>query len=370
MLSDPIEQLEKKDALIKYKKSGRIAANIMQKLVDMCKPGVKIYDICSTGDKLITEAVNNIYPKIKKHRKGCCFPTSLGVNHVMSYFCPLKTDTTTISDGDLLKIELGVHIDGYPALLAYTVVVNTSDEPITDKRKSIITAVTRVSKDILKNITTSNYNTDVVDILNKYAKLYGCNIPIINQNILSPGIISYQISRYVISGYNEDDDEFIHRIILNRDNEGIYDYSLKKLRFEEGEIYAIDIVMCTNDGKVKLSQHPTSIYKLIPENKANLILKSSREVINDFRSYRFPKNLNNKMNSRFKFGLRECIKKGMVEPYHVVEIAKGEYAARVMFTVLVGKTPTLITARSMDEQYSKLNIPIAIIAKQRSGKTI
>ncbi len=60
MLSDPIEQLEKKDALIKYKKSGRIAANIMQKLVDMCKPGVKIYDICTTGDKLITEAVNKL----------------------------------------------------------------------------------------------------------------------------------------------------------------------------------------------------------------------------------------------------------------------------------------------------------------------
>ena len=57
------------------------------------------------------------------------------------------------------------------------------------------------------------YNTDIVDILSHTAKKYNCNLPVIQSNIIAPGVLSYQMSRFVIDGYNdEDDDEYLHNI--------------------------------------------------------------------------------------------------------------------------------------------------------------
>ena len=150
MLSDPICQLDDNTNLIKYKKAGTIAARVLNKLVKMSIPGTKIYDMCITGDKLIMNEVKDMYPKVRKNRKGIAFPTCVSINNIAGHYAPLETDKTIIKEGDMVKIELGVHIDGYPAIIGYTVLVNTTNKPINGPQANTISAVTYASKDILK----------------------------------------------------------------------------------------------------------------------------------------------------------------------------------------------------------------------------
>ena len=69
MISNPMTQFDNNTTLVKYQKAGEISARVLDNLVNMAKPGVRVYDICSFGDKYIIDEVNKIYPDIKKNRK-------------------------------------------------------------------------------------------------------------------------------------------------------------------------------------------------------------------------------------------------------------------------------------------------------------
>ena len=62
--------------------------------------------------------------KSKKLERGVAFPTCVSVNHVFGHYSPMKDESTTLQDGDLAKIDLGCHIDGFVAQAAHTIVVS------------------------------------------------------------------------------------------------------------------------------------------------------------------------------------------------------------------------------------------------------
>lgn len=68
---------------------------------------------------------------------GIAFPTCLNINNILCHYAPSTKDEEeeggdaklmTLHNGDLVKIELGVHNDGHPVLLAYSLVVGGGAE--------------------------------------------------------------------------------------------------------------------------------------------------------------------------------------------------------------------------------------------------
>jgi len=59
--------------------------------------------------------------------KGLAFPTTISVNEVAGHNSPLPEDSTSIREGDLVKIDLGLHIDGFPAFVGHTLVVKSDN---------------------------------------------------------------------------------------------------------------------------------------------------------------------------------------------------------------------------------------------------
>jgi methionine aminopeptidase len=66
----------------------------------------------------------------KKTEKGIAFPVCLSINEVCGHFSPLVSDSedkekefSILKEGDVVKVDLGVHIDGYIGLVAHTIVV-------------------------------------------------------------------------------------------------------------------------------------------------------------------------------------------------------------------------------------------------------
>ncbi len=353
-VSDPIEQLQDDNNLTKYKTAGKIVAKVLDDLIYLVKPGANIKDLCNTGDSKILEEVNKVYNSIK--HKGIAFPSCVSVNNIAGYCCG---SASQVQHSDLVKIELGVHIDGFPALVAYTVLVNETGELLQDSKKySVVQAVNEASKEILQNMTVKHSNFDISDILEKCALKYNCSLPqvdTINDLTHAPGILSYEISRNVVDGLNDDDDKFIHRFILAKNSEK-YDMSMRETQFEELEVYAIDIVMCSGDGKLCQADGETNIYKRVVDRRENLKLKASRETLGLFKT-RFPINVMSVANSKTKFGLKECIEKNLVEPYTVLRAKEGEVIARAKFTVVVKDKPVLIVGKSLESQLSKLKCP-------------
>lgn len=349
---NPFEQLENDDNLQKYKDAGQIVTKVMNKLVKSAKPNKKLVDLSIQGNKIIKNELLNVHKDVDD--KGILFPLCFSLNGVAGHNVVSNDDSSILKDGDLLTIELGVHIDGFPAQIAFTTLVTNSKEKINDKRSNVMKATIEASREIAKVMKPGTLNTDIVKIMESTAKKYDCSLPITSENGLAPGIHSFQISRYTVDGRTDDDEEdeeFIHRFILARENP-IYDFSLQQMPLDEDEIYAIDICMCSGQGRLNtVPDVPTCIYKR-SRKRAGLKLKASRNVLARFKNKKYPLIIT-EQDARTKLGLKECINKDLVVAYPIVSEKKGEFTARIKFTVIVRKKPLLLCGKQADHELSK-----------------
>ncbi len=348
-MSDPLEQLQDINNLNKYKAAGLIATKTVNEIVKNIKVNIKLINLLHIGNNYVQTEISKVYKDVKD--KGFSFPICLSLNNIAGHYIPLDTDI--IKEGDILKIELGIHIDGFPANIVYSTLVNSTSNKINDNRANVMKACIEASKKVFILMTPDHTNKDIIKAMEKCAEKYNCNLPTCNEFELGhvPGILSFQISRHVCDGQNDDSDEFVHRFILSKEHH-TYDYSMNEIQLEENEVYAIDILMSSGSGKLQ-NIDKTSIFKRNHDKKELLKLKTSREVLNIFNKDKFPIYVDCK-ESRIKLGLKECLDKGLIEKYIAVTEKEGEYIARIKFTVIVRDKPILICGKSADGELNKL----------------
>merc|ERR1719261_2279988 len=85
---------------------------------------------------MIEEATGKLYNKKKpgakegkKIEKGVAFPTCISVNEVVGHFSPLKGESRVLKEGDVAKIDLACHLDGFIAAAAHTVILGCAETP-------------------------------------------------------------------------------------------------------------------------------------------------------------------------------------------------------------------------------------------------
>lgn len=83
----------------------------------MCTVGADIHKVCQDGDKFMEEELRKVFnnKKSKKLERGIAFPTCISVNNVMGHFSPMGDESSALQEGDLAKIDLGCHLDGFIA---------------------------------------------------------------------------------------------------------------------------------------------------------------------------------------------------------------------------------------------------------------
>ncbi|NXV83872.1 PA2G4 protein, partial [Atlantisia rogersi] len=107
---------------------------------------------------------------------GIAFPTSISVNNCVCHFSPLKSDQDYIlKDGDLVKIDLGVHVDGFIANVAHSFVIDASKEkPVSGRKADVIKAAHLCAEAALRLVKPGNQNTQVTEAWNKIAHSFHC----------------------------------------------------------------------------------------------------------------------------------------------------------------------------------------------------
>ena len=102
------------DELEKWKEAGKLAHDALHFGKKLIEEGKSMLDI--------TEKIENyVY-----HSGGkLAFPTNLAINNVGAHWTPSTKTTEKFEKGDLVKLDVGVHIDGYIGDNALTVEVGT-----------------------------------------------------------------------------------------------------------------------------------------------------------------------------------------------------------------------------------------------------
>ncbi len=92
-----------------HRKAGKIASSVRDKTIKEIKPGVKAVDICDIVNK-----------RVAKLGGKMAFPTNVDIDHVAAHYCSPINDETIIPEKSIVKLDIGVHVDGYIADTAVT----------------------------------------------------------------------------------------------------------------------------------------------------------------------------------------------------------------------------------------------------------
>ena len=84
-----------------YIKAGKIAGEVRENTRKKNWVGKTVYEICE-----------EVESEIKKRGAKCAFPVNTSLNEVAAHYTAEPNDQLTISDDDLVKIDLGAQING------------------------------------------------------------------------------------------------------------------------------------------------------------------------------------------------------------------------------------------------------------------
>lgn len=169
--------------LDKYIKAGKIASKVRSKAVKRATAGMKVIDL-----------INYVESEIIEHDAGLAFPCNISINQISSHYTSPLVDNTILCNGDIVKIDLGVEIDGYIADTAETTIITGDNIELTsnvempgrlddgnpivtedeiEKREKLITATDNALKNAISIIKDGTTLDDIGSIVEKTITSYG-----------------------------------------------------------------------------------------------------------------------------------------------------------------------------------------------------
>ncbi len=120
-------------ALEKQRKAGRIGREALDRGIGLIKEGARLLDVANRVEEFIVS--KGAFP---------AFPTNISINAQAAHFTPRHNDGDLLFQrGDLVKLDVGVHVDGYIADTARTTEVSTRNwtEMIRAAEDAVATAI-------------------------------------------------------------------------------------------------------------------------------------------------------------------------------------------------------------------------------------
>jgi methionyl aminopeptidase len=155
-----------------YIKAGKIASEVREYARTQDHTGRTLSEIC-----------NDVENEIIKKGGEPAFPVNVSLNDIAAHYTAVPNDPTVVKNTDVLKIDVGVHIDGYIADTAVTVSFDSKYQDLID--------IAQRALDEAIGIARSNTRvSDIGRIIEKTITKYGCK-PIQN-------LSGHSLERYTI----------------------------------------------------------------------------------------------------------------------------------------------------------------------------
>ena len=157
------------DSLIK---AGRIASQVREEAKSIVEVGKPVIEICEFVRRRVGELGG-----------GLAFPCNVDIDHVAAHYTSPLGDTTVVEDGSLVKVDIGVHVDGYIADTAATVCLDPS-------LKGLVDAAEAGLGEAIRAVRSGARSGDIGAIIERTIKARGA-IPIRN-------LTGHRMARYVV----------------------------------------------------------------------------------------------------------------------------------------------------------------------------
>ncbi|MFQ5647640.1 MAG: type II methionyl aminopeptidase [Candidatus Aenigmatarchaeota archaeon] len=291
------------EVLEKYKKAGLICAELRQEVLKRIKPGMPILELATFIDK-----------SIKQKGGKPAFPVNISINEIAAHYTPSHNDTREIQPGELVKIDIGVHVDGYIGDMAFT---------YCSEKHPLIEGAEKVLESAIKVIRPGVTIGEIGGTIEKTAK--GLKLGLITN------LTGHTLGRYNFHGQPS---------ILNIANDSRYS-------FEEDRVIALEPFLTPSNGTVKESG-TCEIYKYSMDRPVRLT--EAREILrmarDDWHGLPFAKRWLFEHFSPIKISLalRQLEAVGALESYPVLKETEGKPIAQAEHTIIVG-SPSIVTTR-------------------------
>ena len=294
-----------REALEKYEEAGRIASKVRERMRSVVKEGMRIVKICEEAE----EAIRRMGGKP-------AFPCNVSVNEVAAHYTSPLGDERTIPEGSIVKIDIGVHVDGYIADTAATVCFNPEyEEMVQTSQIALETAI----RTIRPGIFTSELGSKVQRVIESRGFK-----PISN-------LTGHQIGRYMIHA--------------GKSLPNVSHVSFRRIR--EGEVYAIEPFVTTLEAEGKVIEgNESHIFRFLKRKnpKQRESKKLLRFIEKKFRTLPFAKRWLKKYGVLDESAFMDLLESRCLLAYPVFVEASGKYVAQFEHTVYIDKDgPVVLT---------------------------
>lgn len=290
------------DILKKYKLAGQIDAKVTASVLVAAKPGARLLDLAELAER-----------KIKELGGMPAFPVNISVNDLAAHYTPTPNDQTVINPGDVVKIDIGTHVDGYIGDMAVTYC--SERNPLVDASQKVLQAAIDVAR---PGATPS----EIGSAIESKAKDLGFGV-IVN-------LTGHGLDRFVFHGFPS---------IPNTSVGSDY-------QFQDGDVIAIEPFVTASNSQVKESGF-TEIYRYLMDKPVRLL--EARKILamarDQWMGLPFAKRWLSIDFSPIKISmaLRQLEQVEAIESYPALKHVSGQAISQAEHTIIIKDKPIITT---------------------------
>jgi methionyl aminopeptidase len=258
--------------LEKYREAGRILTEVRDNAVKRVKVGASLLELAE-----------HIESSIKDKGAGVAFPANISINEEAAHATPSVNDKR-IFGRDLVKLDIGAHIDGYIADTAVTIDLGSNKQIV----KASQTALDAAIEIVKAGINTS----EISEIIEKTITSFGFN-PVVN-------LTGHGLEQYV---------QHAPPSILNKRTE-------TGVNLKEGQVIAIEPFTSSGAGRVYEAGH-AEIFSLL--DLKPIRSSDARKVLREIETFKKLPFAKRWLKGRVDMSLRQLEAAGIIRPYPVLK---------------------------------------------------
>jgi len=284
-----------------YVRAGRITAEIKR----------DVHQIVKTGEPLLRVA-EAIEKAIREKGGEPAFPVNISVNDVAAHYTPTHGETTLVKENDIVKIDLGVHIDGYVADTAITVNFNPD-------YADLVKAAEAALAEGIKEVRPDARIADIAEAIENTIKNAGYK-PIAN------------LTGHGLNRWDLHTEPTIPNVSFKSDQ-----------RLKEDQVIAIEPFATDGSGVVKDSEQ-VFIFMIVGNTPVrNMDARAIMNLAEQYSGLPFAERWIPGSLFKTRLALRELRNAGNLYDFHVLKEAKGGMVSQAEHTVIVKDNPIIIT---------------------------
>jgi len=314
------EGITEEEKIYYYRKAGQIAYEVLNESKDLIKPGVPIIEICEFAEKSILD----------KGAEGFGFPTNVSINNIAAHYTSPFGDENVIPDAGSIKLDIGVHVNGYIADTAVTVILS---EDLNDLQKAAEDGFNAGMEIIQSGTLPSMVGGRIEETITGYGYR-----PI-------KELTGHKLGRFELHG-----DKRLPSVSAPFDP--------AEAALEVGEAYALETFATTGTGSIHEIKGSRYIYMLLPRRIAIRNPVSRKIYSTIYKKYkslpfaeRWLSSYDQFNRARVRFALRELLTNGGAIVYPTLADEKGSFVAQHEHTFVITENEGVIVTTKPPFKY-------------------